>query len=246
MATDGGSPNTIPSPADAGALPVQGGNTGGGNVPGHIPVELRAAAENLGIKLVPEVDWAEREKVYGSVKHGNIAEKLNRLNKYEEDAQKRADGELSELQRAQKEAADLRAQNDSAAAEIRAMALRTGFLTENAKRAMADSKELAVFPEIMDMYLPTLLPEFKGGDPDEFVKNGLDKMLGVQATFLKRLGGEPGNAPGGSPVSPSGAQGEQLPRRSGSVVKELVDWRSRVAFTNHPHIVQPPGVGGKR
>ena len=92
MSTDGGSLNITPSPDDSGGSPSQGGEPGGKTAAGQIPVELRVVAENLGIKLVPEKDWAERERVYGSVKHGSVAQKLAEYDKFVEADKKRKDG----------------------------------------------------------------------------------------------------------------------------------------------------------
>ena len=239
----GGSLNT--SPDDSGTPAVQGAD-GGGNATGQIPVELRVAAENLGIKLVPEKDWAERERVYGSVNHGNVAKKLAEYDRFVEAEQKRKDGELTDLERATGSVTALEGDKESLAVKNRELALRIGFLTENAKRAMPDSKDVAVFPEIMDLHMPSLLAEFKGGDADEFVQSGLGKLLELQSRFARRFGG-PANAPGGgSPVSPSGAHSEPLPRKEGSIVKQGFDWRDEVAFTVNPHIVRPTTDARKR
>jgi hypothetical protein len=246
MSTDGGSQILTTSPDGSGGSSTQGGDTGGKNVPGQIPVELRAAAENLGIKLVPEKDWAESQRLVGSLQHGNVAKKLAEYDKYVEADQKRKDGELSDLERATGNVKTLEGDKESLAARNRELALCVGFLTENAKRAVPDSKDVAVFPEIMDLHMPTLLAEFKGGNADEFVQNGLEKLLELQGRFARRFGG-PGNAPGGgSLVSPSGAHSEPAPRRDGSVVKQMADWRKDAAFTTNPRIVSPTGDGRKR
>ncbi len=247
MPTDGGSPNPNPNPDGSGALPLQGGSAGGGNAPGHIPVELQVAAENLGIKLVPEKDWAESERLVGSLRHGNVSKKLAEYDKLVEAETKRKDGELSDIERATGSVTALTAEKETLVARNSELALRIGFLTENAKRAMPDSKDVAVFPEIMDLHMPTLLAEFKGGDADEFVQSGLGKLLDIQSRFAQRFGGGPGNAPGGAgPASPSGAQGASVPRREGSVVKQGMRWQDDVAFIENPHIVRPAGGGGKR
>lgn len=245
MADELGGSLTDPNPDGSGAPTVRGAD-GGGKTAGQIPVELRVAAENLGIKLVPEKDWAERERVYGSVKTGNLSKKLADYDRFVEAEQKRKDGELSDLERATGNVTALEGDKESLTARNRELALRVGFLTENAKRAMPDSKDVAVFPEIMDLHMPALLAEFKGGDPDEFVQDGLKKLLDVQGRFARRFGG-PANAPGGgNPVDPSGAHSEPQPRRTGSVVKQMADWRKDAAFTSNPHIVSPTGDGRKR
>ncbi|MBU8871371.1 MAG: hypothetical protein KOO60_10955 [Gemmatimonadales bacterium] len=247
MATDGGSPNPNPNPDGSGGSLGQSGNSGGGDATGQIPAELRVAAANLGIELVPAATLAEYKKVHGSVKHGNIGEKLNRLNKLEEAETVRKDGELSELERATGSVTTLKEEGVALADRNLKLALRIGFLTENAKRAMPDSKDVAVFPEIMDLHMPALLAEFKGGDADEFVQDGLGKLVEIQARFAQRFGGGPRNGPGGeSPASPSGAQGAAAPRREGSVVAQGMKWQDEVAFTQHPHIVHPQKGGGKR
>lgn len=239
----GGSPTT--SPDDPGAS-LQDDKTGGKTVAGQIPVELRVVAENLGIKLVPEKDWVEAERLVGSFKHGNVAKKLAEYDVLVEADKKRKDGELSDLERVTGSVTALEGDKESLAAKNRELALRVGFLTENAKRAMPDSKDVAVFPEIMDLHMPALLAEFKGGDADEFVQDGLKKLLDVQGRFARRFGG-PANAPGGgSPASPSGAHSEPLPRKDGSIVKQGFDWRDEVAFTEHPHIVRPTTDARKR
>ena len=235
----------VTKPDDSGTPTAQGAD-GGGKTAGQIPVELRVAAENLGIKLVPEKDWAERERVYGSVKHGSVAQKLAEYDKFVAADKKRTDGELSDLERATGSVTALEGDKESLAAKNCELALRVGFLTENAKRAMPDSKDVAVFPEIMDLHIPTLLAEFKGGDADEFVQSGLGKLLDIQSRFARRFGG-PANAPGGgNPASPSGAHSEPLPRKEGSIVKQGFDWRDEVAFTVNPHIVRPTTDARKR
>ena len=245
MSTDGGSQDLNPSPADAGTPPTQGGNSGGGSAPGTIPVELQVAADNLGIKLVAEKEWKERDRYYGSVKNGEISKKLAEYDKLKEADQKRKDGELSDIERANKQATDYKTAADAAAAEKSLLALRIGFMQENARRAVPDSKELAVFPELMETQLPGILAEFKGGDVDEFVKDGFAKLVDLQTKFAKRFGGgSPANAPGGAPISPTGAQGEPLPRKGGSIVDDAFNWRDNVAFTNNPKM--PPTGGGKR
>jgi len=239
MSTDGGSLNITPSPDDSGGSPSQGGEPGGKTAAGQIPAELRVVAENLGIKLVPEKDWAERERVYGSVKHGSVAQKLAEYDKFVEADKKRKDGELSDLERATNSATAMKGEAETLAAKNSALALRVGFLSENARRATPDSKDDAVFPEIMELHLPTLLAEFKGGDPEAFVQDGIGKLLDIQSRFAKRFGG-PGNAPGGgSPASPTGAQGEPTPKKEGSLVNQAFNWRDEVAFTENPHIVRP-------
>lgn len=247
MPTDGGSPNTTPNPDGSGTPPTQGGTPGGTDTAGQIPVELRVVAENLGIKLVPEKEWKERDRYYGSVKNGEISKKLAEYDRLVAAEKERKDGELSDLERATGSVTTLKEEGVALADRNRALALRVGFLTENAKRAMPDSKDVAVFPEIMDLHMPTLLAEFKGGDVDEFVQTGLGKLLDIQGRFAQRFGGGPSNGPGGeSPASPSGAQGATTPRREGSIVAQGMRWQDDVAFTQHPHIVRPPGGGGKR
>ena len=247
MSTDGGSPNPTPNPDGSGVLPGQGGDSGGGNDTGQIPAALLKAAENLGIQLVPKAELAELKKVHGSVKHGNILEKLTRLNKLDEAEKTRKDGELSDLERATGSVKTLEADKDALAARNSALALRVGFLTENAKLAFSTKPGVvAVIPAVMEANWG-LLGEFKGGDVDEFVKGGLGKMLDIQTDLARQLGGGAANAPGAtSPASPSGAQGAQVPQRSGSVVKQMSDWRSDVVSTQNPHIVRPAGGGGKR
>ena len=247
MSTDGGSPNPNPNPDGSGTPPSQGGNPDSGNTTGQIPAALLTAAANLGIQLVPAAELAELKKVHGSVKHGNILEKLNRLNKLEADETTRKDGELSDLERATGSVTTLTADKDALAARNSALALRIGFLTENMK--LAHSTEpgvVAVIPAVMEANWG-LLGEFKGGDVDEFVKDGLGKMLDIQNDLARQLGGGAANAPGATgPASPSGAQGATAPQRTGSVVKQGMNWRDDVAFTQHPHIVRPTGGGGKR
>jgi hypothetical protein len=138
MANELGGNPTNPNPDGSGTPIVQGAD-GGGKTAGQIPVELRVAAENLGIKLVPEKDWTERERVYGSVKTGNISKKLADYDRFVEAEQKRKDGELSDLERATGNVTALEGDKESLAVRNRELALRVGFLTENAKRAMPEN-----------------------------------------------------------------------------------------------------------
>lgn len=247
MPTDGGSHNPDPKPDGSGTQPGQGGDSGSVNATAQIPAELLVVAERLGVQFVPKAELADLKKVHGSVKHGNILEKLTRLNKLEEADKKRQDGELSDLERATGTAELLEADKVTLAARNSELALRVGFLIENLK--LAHSTEpgvVAVIPAVMEANWG-LLAEFKGGDVDEFVKSGLGKMLDLQTDLARQLGGGAPNAPGATgPASPSGAQSALAPRKTGSVVKQLVNWRDEVATTHNPHIVRPEEGGGKR
>jgi hypothetical protein len=228
---DGGSQGNGPSPDGSGGSPQQGGTQQGGGAPSA--EQIKAAAEALGLEVVPQKEYAELERNYKSVKFGKISKILSEHDKLEKDRIQREEGDLSDHEKAKKAVERLTRENDDLKGELGRQALMIGVWKENLKRALPNSKEDAVFPEFVDMQMDQILDEFQGGDAEAFVQSALNTMGAGMKEILGRLAPPPGPTPGGGPGGHARHGQPELPDGRSPIAKAY-DWADTAVTIHNP------------
>lgn len=208
---------------------------GGGGAPSVPDLDAAlAVVRSHGLEVAKTEELAEMKRVTGSVRSGNLAQKLKHYDELVAAQEEKRRAEMTELDVLKEDMRKVAEENERLNREVALGDLRVGLVMENLKRSLPDSEKMAVFPEFLDL---DVVAQFDGGDDKavaSFVESALDTLEQNQRKMAARFS-PPSDAPGGARPTSTAARGNRrAPQTSGSLIKQSFDWRDRVVTHFNP------------